>query len=296
MGRPGFKNAQNCACHIVQRSNEYLKVCKEAGGAAIGGVHIAWGLAIMKMRNIWALAVFGSLAVSAVAADEGWTYDGEAGPDRWGDLASAFELCALGAEQSPIDLVHAAAIATAGRSVEIVWTPFVPEIVDNGHTLQVNTDGEGGFAAMDGVRYDLLQFHFHHQSEHAIDGARSPLEVHFVHQSEAGNLLVLGVMMQAGEENPVFAAVQAAWPEMVGSSLAGTDRLDASGLLPDDAAAFHYHGSLTTPPCSQIAFWNVFAQPIEVSQAQIAAFAARYPNNSRPLQPLNRRFVLLTGQ
>ncbi|MBE7732334.1 hypothetical protein [Devosia faecipullorum] len=32
----------------------------------------------MKMRNIGSLAVFGILAVSAVAADETWTYDGEA--------------------------------------------------------------------------------------------------------------------------------------------------------------------------------------------------------------------------
>lgn len=189
-----------------------------------------------------------------------------------------------------------AAIVTAGRSIDIVWTPFVPEIVDNGHSLQVNARGEGGFAALDGVRYDLLQFHFHHQSEHTIDGARSPLEVHFVHQSDAGDLLVLGVMMQAGEKNPVFAEVLAAWPETTGSFIAGTDLLNASGLLPAEAAAFHYQGSLTTPPCSQVAFWNVFAQPIEVSEAQIAAFAARYSNNSRPLQPLNRRFVLLTGQ
>lgn len=271
-------------------------MCKEAKLAAIGGIHIAWGLAIMKMRNVRMLAVFGILSVSAAAAAETWTYDGDAGPDRWGDLGSAFELCALGTEQSPIDLVHEAAIAATGRFIDIVWTPFFPEIVDNGHTLQVNTDGGGGFATIDGVRYDLLQFHFHHQSEHAIDGARSPLEVHFVHRSEAGELLVLGVILQAGKENPVFAAVQAAWPETVGSSVVGTDYLDVSGLLPADAAAFQYQGSLTTPPCSQVAFWNVFAQSIEVSEAQIAAFAARYPNNSRPLQPLNRRFVLLTGQ
>jgi carbonic anhydrase len=38
--------------------------------------------------------------------------------------------------------------------------------------------------------------------------------------------------------------------------------------------------------------WNVFEQPIEVADHDIKAFQAIFPMNARPLQPLNRRFLL----
>jgi len=37
--------------------------------------------------------------------------------------------------------------------------------------------------------------------------------------------------------------------------------------------------------------WFVLKTPVEVSAAQIAAFAALYPNDVRPPQPLNGRVV-----
>jgi carbonic anhydrase len=35
---------------------------------------------------------------------------------------------------------------------------------------------------------------------------------------------------------------------------------------------FRYTGSLTTPPCTQGIIWNVFAQTINVSHAQVILF------------------------
>jgi carbonic anhydrase len=51
-------------------------------------------------------------------------------------------------------------------------------------------------------------------------------------------------------------------------------------------------GSLTTPPCTEGLTWTVFKNAIEASPAQIRQFAAMFPNNARPLQGLNRRFLL----
>ncbi|MBN8919097.1 MAG: carbonic anhydrase family protein, partial [Rhizobiales bacterium] len=68
--------------------------------------------------------------------------------------------------------------------------------------------------------------------------------------------------------------------------------LDPAGFLPAARGTYRYEGSLTTPPCSEIVDWNVFGAPIEVAQADIDAFRAIFPMNARPLQAVNRRFLL----
>ena len=68
--------------------------------------------------------------------------------------------------------------------------------------------------------------------------------------------------------------------------------INVADILPENRAAFHYMGSLTTPPCSEQVRWFVLTQPITMSATQIAAFTAIYGNNNRPVQPLNARTVL----
>jgi carbonic anhydrase len=47
----------------------------------------------------------------------------------------------------------------------------------------------------------------------------------------------------------------------------------------------------SAPPCTEGVTWFVLRTPVEVSPAQIAAFAKLYPHDVRPLQPLNGRVV-----
>ena len=55
---------------------------------------------------------------------------------------------------------------------------------------------------------------------------------------------------------------------------------------------YAYSGSLTTPPCSEGVRWLVLKTPSLVSIRELEIFAARYPNNARPIQPRNGRQVL----
>ncbi|MGB7887749.1 MAG: carbonic anhydrase family protein, partial [Xanthobacteraceae bacterium] len=48
-----------------------------------------------------------------------------------------------------------------------------------------------------------------------------------------------------------------------------------------------------TPPCSETVTWIVYNQPISVAEADIAAFKAIFPMDARPLQRLNRRYLLI---
>ena len=58
-------------------------------------------------------------------------------------------------------------------------------VINNGHTIQVDV-GDAGGIELDGVKYALKQFHFHHPSEHTIDGKAFPLELHLVHAAGDG--------------------------------------------------------------------------------------------------------------
>ena len=123
---------------------------------------------------------------------------------------------------------------------------------------------------LDGDEYELLQFHFHTPSEHAVEGELLGAELHFVHRKVGteGDLAVVGVFIEEGAENEALASVLANAPEEEGEVETG-ETVDANALLPESSTTYRYPGSLTTPPCSQGVKWNVLAQPIEMSAEQI---------------------------
>lgn len=221
-----------------------------------------------------------------------WAYAGAEGPDHWGEIDPAAQTCSLGKEQSPIDIVGST--RSNLPPIELSWKPLAGEIVNNGHTQQVNVTSGGGMA-VGAEHYDLLQFHFHAPSEHRVDGRSFPMEVHFVHKNAAsGALGVLGVFMVAGRANPAFTGIASAMPLKAGESVRAPAGLDLHALVPPSRRYFAYEGSLTTPPCSETVDWRVCIDPIEVDAADIARFTALYAMNARPLQARHRRYVLIS--
>jgi len=242
------------------------------------------------LAGLLACPVCAGLARAEGAAPH-WAYEGHGGADEWGGLDQKFKACAVGSEQSPIDLKKATK-ADIG-ALKIDWVAETNKIVNNGHTIQANVAGASS-AQLDGENFALKQYHFHTPSEHALEGARTDMEVHFVHANAAGKLAVVGVFMKAGAAHKGFAAIMAAAPKAEGeASLAAA--VDPKSFLPKSKARFRYEGSLTTPPCSEIVDWNVFEQPIEVAEKDIRAFVNLFPMNARPLQAVGRRFLLKGG-
>jgi len=137
-----------------------------------------------------------------------------------------------------------------------------------------------------------VQFHFHHPGEHLIDDKAFAMEIHFVHSNGAGALAVIGVLVKPGKSNPAFAKIIASMPAAEGSPVKAAAGVDPAGLLPKERGYYLYSGSLTTPPCSETVEWMLLKQPVEVAAADIAAFAKLYPVNARPVQKIDRRFVL----
>ncbi len=228
--------------------------------------------------------------------------------------AESFPECA-GTEQSPIDIdsgeVDAAieqlklekrgAKKSAGIAVDYAKSTTV-DVFNNTHTIQGNIPVGAGSFSIGGDTYDLLQFHFHAPSEHAIDGALHPMEMHFVHANSDGDLAVLGVFVDEGRANKVLAPLWADLPEVGETRRVEVTDFRLSRLVPKKPTSVSYMGSLTTPPCSEGVSWFVLNEDQEMSEEQIGRFeeifsGEEFPEGTRrPVQPLNDREISVTGK
>ncbi|MCM3743510.1 carbonic anhydrase family protein [Sporosarcina luteola] len=223
-----------------------------------------------------------------------WSYDEETGPDNWGELDPSYSACAKGNEQSPIN-IESSQVKTNEvlDSFKIQYKPSQFSFIDNGHSLQANPEAPDNSIVIDGTEYKLVQFHFHTPSEHQINGETMDMELHLVHQDADGGLAVLGLMIKEGKENETLAAIWDALPmNETENEIDLNETIDLNALLPSDQTTYTYNGSLTTPPCTEKVKWIVFEEPIEMSKEQIQAYQETFPENQRPVQPVNDREII----
>lgn len=220
-----------------------------------------------------------------------WSYEGDTGPAHWSALDKAYEACLEGSKQSPIDISNARVANLPDLAFN--YAPITGSVVNNGHTIQVDVT-PGDTMTAKGITYGLAQFHFHGPSEHTVGGKAYPLEVHLVHKDPSGKLAEVGVLISEGEENAAFKDVIDNLPTEENKPKTIVAPIDPKAMIPAIQATYRYDGSLTTPPCSEGVDWNVMAQPVTMSKAQIAAITAKFhePNN-RPIQKLGSRELLL---
>jgi carbonic anhydrase len=236
------------------------------------------------------LLAFGIVA-SASAQQQGanWAYEGKEGPLNWGRLDPAYRACADGKEQSPID-IRGAHLDKALQPIEFHYVAGAMTLLNNGHTVQV-TPPAGSYIVANGIRYDLIQFHFHHPGEEAVKGKLPDMSLHLVHRSADGKYAVIAVRLNEGNDNAVLAALWPHLPKTAGATDKMTEEMSPAGLLPTDRAYWTYEGSLTAPPCTEGVRWFVYEQEVELSRTQLRAFAMLYKVNSRMLQAAHGRKI-----
>lgn len=212
-----------------------------------------------------------------------WGYLGPGAPDNWAQLDPEFAKCAQGQFQSPIDLRPIAAADV--DMLDVAYKPDALRIVNNGHTVQVNHQA-GSTIRLRDHDFRLLQYHLHSPSEHTESGAAHALEIHLVHQDEEGNFAVVAVFVDEGPDtgDPALWRHLPADPDAQ-EHVYGDEPVDPSHLLPPSLEHYQYHGSLTTPPCTETVTWNVLTTPITMSPEHIAHFRELYAANARPVQP-----------
>jgi carbonic anhydrase len=193
--------------------------------------------------------------------------------------------------QSPIDIPNSASALSADHRVELHYHQTAEHIVHRQHTIEIEVKGaDGNGIDFDGETYLLDQFHFHTPSEHLVAGQRFPIELHLVHRNRNDEVLVVGVLFQAGEASLFLEQILRDAPVKVGR----VDRdaaLDVSDLFPDESHFYSYRGSFTTPPYTEGVDWLVLRSHPEASNDQIVRLLVLEGGNARDVQDRNDRAV-----
>ncbi|MFM1907526.1 MAG: hypothetical protein RLZZ591_1203 [Pseudomonadota bacterium] len=224
-------------------------------------------------------------------AEAHWSYEGDTGPQAWGQMKPEFATCASGKRQSPINIEDTSTLMGPAEPLQFGYQPSTGSVVNNGHTIQVDVLGDNTLTVRGSV-YRLVQFHFHHPAEEQVNHRSFAMVAHLVHKNAEGQLAVVAVLMEPGEASSVLNKVWTYMPLDVNDRVRMPfDALNLNELLPKDQRYYQFMGSLTTPPCSENVLWMVLKTPATLSRDQLRLFAQLFPHNARPVQPVNGRPV-----
>lgn len=217
-----------------------------------------------------------------------WSYEGAGAPENWARLDPRNSLCASGQRQSPIDISDG--IKVDVEPIRFDYRPSRFRIADTGRTIEVFL-GDMSFS-LTGKSYTLQKIAFHRPSEERIDGRRFDMSAHLIHKADDGQLAIIAVLIERGNENPFIQTLWNNLPLEKGLEVAPpAATIDLEALLPTSRNYYAYMGSLTTPPCTEGVLWLVMKQPVQVSQQQVDIFSRLYRHNARPVQPTNGRLI-----
>jgi len=219
-----------------------------------------------------------------------WSYEGDTAPEHWSSISDKNLACG-GNSQSPINIETAKLQnSDTKNTLSINYQKTGVDIVNNGHTEEFVVS-EGNTMTFNEKAYTLRQFHMHTLSENTVDGKHLPLEIHFVNKATDGTFAVISVLFKEGEESKFFNKYLGHFPQEKGKEYKDNTKLNILEVLPKTTHYFHYKGSFTTPPCTEVVEWIILTENPTASKEQLEKLHQLMGDNFRPIQALNNRTV-----
>jgi carbonic anhydrase len=158
--------------------------------------------------------------------------------------------------------------------------------------------------------YTMRSVNFHSPSEHTLGGGYYAGEVEFVHESAAGEMLVISVLLEEGQ-SAVAGGNNNVLLDVLRNNFYDTDGNETAfnpyEITPGSKAQYYYEGSLTVPPCVRNVSQFIFVEPVTVSSDDVALIRGvadsalieatdsllnEFGGNNRETFPLNNRKVI----
>lgn len=198
--------------------------------------------------------------------------------------------------QSPINL-QPHIFAKDELDLQLHWDLKNGDVNHSHHGLEISFQPDKtNYASLNGKHFQLMGMHFHHPSEHFLDGQRFDGELHIVHQNlDDLSYLVIGVFLEVnGEDKKELNRVKS-FAKSIKANRNKSEKIDAH---PEDWVAtkeskfLRYEGSLTTEPYTETVSWAVLKESKKISQEVYDLIFGDSEPHARTLQQLNRRYVV----
>ncbi|KAF1881238.1 hypothetical protein Lal_00023274 [Lupinus albus] len=231
--------------------------------------------------------------------DDEFTYiKGSAkGPENWGNINPKWRICGNGKLQSPIDLVDKRVqVSPQLDKLQRYYKPAPAVLKNTGHSIMLQLNGDAGHFIINGIQYNLVQYHWHTPSEHTLNGSMFDLELHAFHQSSKGQMAVIGVWYKIGAPDSLLSKLLKHIKSLKDKDI-NLGIINPKDILFEGTSYYRYVGSLTTPPCTEGVSWTVVKKVRTVSVEQLNALKEAvhpgFDKNARPTLELGGRQVYL---
>uniref|UniRef100_A0A8C2FVR5 Carbonic anhydrase Xb n=1 Tax=Cyprinus carpio TaxID=7962 RepID=A0A8C2FVR5_CYPCA len=228
-------------------------------------------------------------------------------PSFWGLVNTAWNLCAIGKRQSPVNI----------ETSRMIFDPFLNPLrlnagqhkvsgtmYNTGRHVSLRPDKShlvniSGGPLSYSYRLEEIRLHFGAEdsrgSEHLLNGQAFPGEVQLIHYNQdlylnysdavrsPNGIAVVSIFMKVSKPTNVFLnrmlnreTITRITYKHDAYLLMG---LDIEELYPETSRFITYEGSITIPPCLETATWILMNKPIYISQIELSSFFKFYRNN-----------------
>lgn len=188
--------------------------------------------------------------------------------DKWKNLDPNWIYCESGYNQNFLNLHTKNAKHSQNLSLGFNYTNDSFGLINDGYTIKMHFASNGSHILLNDTIYHLSHFHFHAPSKVSINKKTYPLEVHFSHVSQKGDVVVVVLFLQEGVENPFIKKIMRAFPKKEGDKLY-VQGLNANELLPNNTHDFYLFKNKLNKPCQQKITWVVLKETSHASKEQI---------------------------
>ena len=198
--------------------------------------------------------------------------------------------------QSPINL-QAHIFAKEELDLQLNWDLKSGDVSRSQHGLEISFPPEkNNYATLNGKNFLLIGMHFHHPSEHYLDGDRYDGELHIVHQNlDDLSYLVIGVFLEVNGDDKKELSRLTTFAKSVKANRTKREKVEVHAedwVTTKKSKFLRYEGSLTTEPYTETVSWAVLKESKKISQEIFGFIFGDSEPHARALQPLNRRYVV----